>query len=88
MAWPKELIYIMCIFVSSGCAILLGRAFLRDKARLLLWSALCFSFLAINNMLVFIDIVLLPEMDLSTARYMASIAGVGVLLFGFIWDAD
>jgi hypothetical protein len=81
-------VYILCFLTSGACAYLLARNYRRTGTRLLMWSALCFSLLALNNAVVFIDGVLAPRMDLSVARLSLSLAAVGVLLFGFIWDLD
>jgi hypothetical protein len=57
--------------------------------RLLLWSALCFVFLSVNNMVLFIDSVLLPtQVDLRLVRLAAALAGVGCLLYAFVWEAE
>jgi hypothetical protein len=45
--------------------------------------------LAVNNLLVFIDLVLLPvTIDLIPLRQLASLAAVGILLFGFVWESE
>ena len=56
--------------------------------RLLLWSALCFLFLAGNNFLVVLDLLVLPDSDLRLPRTLTALVAVGVLLFGFIWDLE
>jgi hypothetical protein len=33
-----------------------------------------------------LDLLVWPELDLQTVRLALSLAGVGVLIFGFIWD--
>ena len=44
---------------------------------------------AVNNLLLFIDVVVLPtQVDLLPLRQFSAMAGVGVLLSGFIWDAE
>jgi hypothetical protein len=54
-----------------------------------LWSALCFLLLAVNNLLVVVDLVILPTtIDLSPLRHLASLAAVSVLLFGFVWETE
>jgi len=55
---------------------------------LLLWSALCFTFLAANNLLVIIDLLVLPSVDLRLLRLLLSFAAGAVLLFGLIWDVE
>jgi hypothetical protein len=86
-AFPAA-VYILCFLTSSACAFLLGRNYLRTAARLLLWSALCFALLAANNLVVVIDLLILPTIDLRAVRLVFSLSAVVVLLFGFIWDAE
>ena len=81
-------VYLLCFLASSACAWLLARSYARTGARLLLWSALCFLLLAFNNIVVVVDLLMLPESDFRLARYLLSLGAVGVLLFGFIWDLE
>jgi hypothetical protein len=81
-------VYLLCFLTSAACALLLARNYWRTGARLLLWSALCFLFLAANNLVVIFDLLLIREVDFRLARHLLSLAAVGVLLFGFIWDLD
>ncbi len=81
-------VYLLCFLTSSACAFLLARSYWRTSARLLLWSALCFLFLAGNNLMVVVDLVVLPAVDFRLVRQLFSLAAVGVLLFGFIWDLE
>ena len=60
----------------------------RTGLPLLLWSALCFIFLTATNVLLFVDNVIAPEMDLRLYRLSASLLGVGCLLYAFIWEAE
>ena len=56
---------------------------------MLLWSAFCFALLGVNNLVVVVDLVLLPEaVTLQVGRLLLSLAAVVVLLFGFIWDLE
>jgi hypothetical protein len=87
-AWFPALVYALCFLTSSACALLLARSYNRTGARLLLWSALCFLFLALNNLVVIIDLLVLPGLDLRVTRLALSLAAVAVLLFGFIWDLE
>lgn len=86
--FAAAVLYLLCFFSSGLCAFLLVTAFHRSRDRLLLWSAICFTLLAVNNLLVFIDIVLLPNVDLSVLRLVTSLAGVAVLLYGFVWEIE
>lgn len=86
-AFPAA-VYIMCFLTSSACAFLLARNYLRTGARLLLWSALCFLLLAGNNLVVVVDLIVLPQVNLGVLRLALSLAAVMVLLFGFVWDLE
>jgi len=82
-------VFLLCFATSLLCLVLLARSYAQNRSKLLLWSALCFVFLAINNLLVVIDLVLLPDsIDLVLFRNVSSLAAVGVLLYGFIWETD
>lgn len=78
-------VYVLCLIASIICAALLIRASLSRRAPLLIWSAACFCFLALNNLLVVIDLLLLPtQVDLSLYRQLSKLAAVSTLLYGFI----
>ena len=81
-------IYSLCLLSSMTCAWLLMRSYARTRTRLLLWSAVCFFLLAINNLLLVVDLVLLPSIDISLPRQIASLAAALVLLAAFIWEID
>ncbi|HEY0010026.1 MAG TPA: DUF5985 family protein [Tepidisphaeraceae bacterium] len=84
-----EAVYILCALTSLTCAVMLARGYVRSRARLLLWSSLCFVGFAVNNILLYVDIVLLPtEVDLSVVRTSAALLGLLILLYGLIWDAE
>jgi len=74
--------------LSDDAMVLLFRGWRRSRAKLLLWSALCFVGLALNNLIVFVDLVLLPAIDLLPWRQGVSFVALTVLLWGFIWEAD
>jgi hypothetical protein len=80
------LIYGLCLAASAGCAGLLARAYLRTQTRLLLWTAISFGFFALNNLVLVIDMLVLPDWDLWIWRQFAAGVGLIVLLFGFVWE--
>jgi len=87
--WPfADVVYILCFLTSLACMVLLFRGYRRSGAPLLLWSAWCFVFLALNNMLLYVDLVILPDIDLRPLRVATALAAVLILLFGFIWNAE
>jgi hypothetical protein len=82
------IVYLLCFATSTACAWLLLAGWRRTRARLLLWSALCFVFLAANNLLVVLDLLFLPNVDLRVERLMLALVALTVLLFGFVWDLE
>ncbi len=81
-------VYVLCLVTSCVCAGLLLRAYLRSRSRLLLWTAVSFVCLAVNNLILVADLVFLPNVDLWAWRQLASAAAILVLLYGFIWEAE
>jgi hypothetical protein len=82
----SESVFVLCTTTSALCTVLLLRAYRRTHAQLLIWSALCFLLLTVNNLLVFLDLVMLPNTDLSLVRLMSSLLATSLLVFGFVWD--
>lgn len=82
-----SLVYSLCALTSIGAAILLLRGYRRSGVRLLLWSGLCFVGLAINNVLLFIDLKVIPEVDLSLWRTIPAVVGVAILMYGLVWES-
>jgi hypothetical protein len=81
--------YLLALLTSLGCMLLLFRAYAATGARLLLWSALCFVGLSVNNVLLFFDLVVFPtQLDLRPYRLLSALAGLLFLLYGFIWEAE
>jgi Family of unknown function (DUF5985) len=82
-AWV-DVLYSLCFLTSVACCLLLIRSYQRTMSKLLLWSAGCFVFLALNNLLVIVDLILLPSIDLSTVRILTTLLAVSTLLVGFV----
>ena len=81
-------VYGLCLLASALCAFLLLRAWRQSRSRLLLWTATAFVFLALNNLFLVADMVLLPGVNLWYWRQAASLAAIAVLVYGFIWEAE
>jgi hypothetical protein len=78
-------VYLLCWATSVACAWLLIRAYLRGRTPLLLWSSVAFTFFSINNLLLVVDVLLFQVADLWVLRQVTAAAGLGVLLYGFVW---
>jgi hypothetical protein len=84
-------IYIVCALTSVVCAVLLIRSYVQTRARLLLWSSLCFVGLMTNNLMLFVDKVVFPDEVLPAlviGRNVAALVGLSLLVFGLIWDTE
>lgn len=83
-----DLVYLLCFLTSALCAVLLVRRYAASRTPVLLWSAVCFVFLALSNLIVVIDQLVLTEVSFRTPRLLLTLVAVAVLLFGFIWEAE
>lgn len=82
-------LYVMAVLTSVACMVLLFRGYAQTGVRLLLWSALCFVGLSVNNILLFFDVIVFPtELDLRPFRLIAALGGMLFLLYGFIWESE
>ena len=80
-------VYLLCALTSLACSVLLLRSY-RDRAvRLLLWSGLAFVGFAVGNIMLVVDVLVGPSLDLSLLRTIPVLTGLGVLLYGLVWDA-
>ncbi len=84
----SEVVYILGFIVCFACSALLLRGYRRSRQALLLWSGLCFVGLGISNVLVFLDAILPPQMDLYPARLLSAVVSMSLLVYGLIWEAE
>jgi hypothetical protein len=84
----KIALYLVAILSSATCALLLCRAYIHRRVRLLMWSGICFVGLTMNNVALFVDLVVYPQVDLRLARHLPALIGMMCLLYGFICDTD
>lgn len=88
MAALNFILYLLAVLTCLACTVLLFRGYARSGLRLLFWSALCFVFLTLNNVLLFFDLVFFTEVDLRPYRLLAALGGVVFLLYGFIFESE
>lgn len=81
-------VYVLCALTSLICAAMLYRGYRQTRVRLLFWSALCFACFAVNNLVLIIDVRILPEHDLSLVRSFPTVLGIALLLYGLAWESD
>ena len=81
-------VYTLGALTSFACALLLLRGYSRGRRKLLLWSGLCFVGLGLNNALIFLDLVVFPEVDLYLVRLVTTCVAMVLLLYGLIWESN
>lgn len=79
-----ETVYILCALTSLTCAVLLVRQYRVAKVPLLFWSSVCFLFLTASNVLLLIDLIVLPEINLMEVRTVVSLLASVFLIYGLI----
>jgi hypothetical protein len=80
-------VYLLCGATSLLCAGLLLRGFAKNHVRLLFWSGLCFLALTADNFLLYVDLMVFPDIDISFLRRSAALLGIMLLIFGLVWDS-
>lgn len=81
-------VYLLCALMSALCAVLLLREYRKNPTRLLLWSSISFCGFTLSNALAFLDLVVLPHVDLAGVRPPVTCLAVAALLYGLVWDVD
>jgi len=78
---------LLAVLTCLVCTVLLFRGYAASGQRLLLWSALCFVCLTLNNVLLFVDLPVFTQLDLRPYRLSATLAGLIFLIYGFIAES-
>lgn len=81
-------VYILCALTSLVCAVLLTRGYRVSRARMLLWSSVCFLVLAANNFLLVLDNIVFPSVDMYLLRLAMAAVALAVLVYGLVWDVE
>jgi hypothetical protein len=83
-----EIAFLLCTFMSAGCALILFRAYKASPNSLLLWSALAFSLLFLGNGFLCVDLFMFPNVELHGAfgRSLLTAASGLLLLYGLIME--
>ena len=82
----EGVVYILCALTALACAILLLRGFSRSRTRLLLWCGVFFVAMALENTILFVDVIVVPHIDLSDIRRAVRLTVLFLLLYGLIWE--
>jgi hypothetical protein len=81
-----QVAYALGVLTSILCAVLLIRSYRATGTPLLLWCSLCFVGLALNNMLLFADLFIVPQISLELWRSAVALVALLLMLIGLIWE--
>jgi hypothetical protein len=84
----EQVAYVLCGLTALACSVLLLRGYLRKRVRLLLWCACFFLALTLENVVLFIDVVIVPHTDLSLLRNSVALVGLLLLIYGLVWETN
>lgn len=84
----KSAVYLLNASIYATCAGLLLRGYSRVRQRLLLWSGLCFVGLAFANVLIYVDLVIFPQIDLYPLRLGTTTLAMLLLVYGLVWEGE
>lgn len=79
-------IYLLCAATALACCLLLLRGYWRSGVRLLLWCGLFFLAMSVENVMLFFDLIVFPEVPLAATHITAGMIGVLLLLYGLICE--
>jgi hypothetical protein len=82
----EVVINVLSVLIALACSVLLYRGYRRTGARLLWWSAICFFGLSLENVVLFIDLNIVPQVDLILVRQSIAAAAIASLTFGLVWE--
>lgn len=78
-------IYGLCAMTALVCTLLMIRAYLISRYRLLLWSSWCFAGLTLNNIVLMLDKIVFGN-DLLTLRMAIALIALLPLVYGLIFE--
>lgn len=70
------------------CAVLLLRAYVRVRKRLLLWCGLCFVGLTLSNAFLIVDLFLLTDTSFYMERLLVAAVSMLAMLYGLIFESE
>lgn len=80
-------VYALCALTSGSCFFVLAREYMRGRNRVLLWTGLCFFGLFLSNLVLIVDKLVAPDINLAIFRVIPTVIGFGVLIYGLLWEA-
>ena len=81
------LVYLLCSATCLLCSLLLLRGYRQTAVRLLFWSGLCFLGLMLDNVMLYVDFVVFPDVNLAVWRKLPGLVATMLLVIGLIWES-
>jgi hypothetical protein len=81
------LVYLLCAATCLLCAVMLFRGYFRSGVRLLFWAGLCFAGLMVDNIILYVDIVVVPDVNLAVWRKLPGLVALMLLIYGLVWES-
>jgi Family of unknown function (DUF5985) len=82
-----EVVYLLCAGTCLLCTVMLFRGYARSHVRLLFWAGLCFAGLMFDNLILYVDEAIVPDVDLAIWRKLPGLIATILLVFGLIWES-
>ncbi|MDC8012812.1 DUF5985 family protein [Tahibacter soli] len=79
-----SIVYGLCALTALACAVLLLRAYRATQSPILWWSGLCFCGLMASNVILVVDKLVVPTVDLLPLRLATTLLSMGLLLYGLV----
>jgi hypothetical protein len=80
-------VYLLCAATALLCALMLFRGYANTHVRLLFWSGLCFIGMMLDNLLLYVDVIVFPDVSLAVWRKIPGLVAFMLLLFGLVWES-
>jgi Family of unknown function (DUF5985) len=80
-------VYLLCAATCLLCTVMLFRGYIRTRVRLLFWAGLCFVGLMLDNIILYADVVVFPDMSLAVWRKLPGLLALLLLVFGLVWES-
>ncbi len=77
-------VYTLCALTSFVCFVLLLYHYRRQRGRLLFCGSVAFLCFALANVVLVVDLIVIPQVDLMFWRNLLNLLGVFILLFALI----
>ena len=82
------MLFICCRLELACCGqILLLRTYAQRRMHLLLWSGLCFVGLMLENLMMYYDVIIVPDVNLAVWRKIPGLIALSLLVFGLVWES-